>query len=328
MDQTGRTEPTGPIAAGPDRGTSSRSEPGAVGRLAGGSAIALALAVIVYLALVMTEPGQTLENLALRGSELRSEGVRAASLERLSQVNLLVFAIALVTLVVIGGLRGRLREGILVAGLMGTSVVVVELGKEVLPRPELVEGPDWLLRNSFPSGTTAAATAIVVGAILTAPDRVRWLVVPIGAIYAAIVAEAVQTTGWHRLSDTVGAVLLVLAISAAGAAVMARVGFIRRSRQARVDRRISLGLIAGAAAAAALAAMVLGVAAMFPLLTSPPGGRRVFLQTAFPLLTIGVVISAVVAFTWLFEPFSLGRPTRPAGPADTEGSPAEDGPEV
>ena len=143
---------------------------------------------------------------------------------------------------------------------------------------------------------------------------------PIGAIYAAIVAEAVQTTGWHRLSDTVGAAMIVLAVGCAGSAVMARTGFIRRSTMARVDRRISIGLIATAAVTATLAVLVLGVAIVFPLLTSPSGGRRAFLQTAFPLLTIGIVISSVVAFTWLFEPFSLGRPPASVDPGEDVGA--------
>jgi hypothetical protein len=268
---------------------------------------ALALMGAIYLAFVTTETGQRLENLALRGAALRTDSERETGLARLSQVSILIFGAALVAVVVVGLIRRRPRLGIAVGGLMIASVLAVELLKGVLPRPLLVEGPTWILRNSFPSGSAAVAVAIAVGAILVSPDRVRWVIVPVGAAYAAIVVEALQTTGWHRLSDTLGSVLVVVAVASAGLVLLARAGLVQLSEHGRIDRRVRTILLVTALVALAVATIVLAIGSLFPLLTSSDGGRRVFLQTAFPLVGIGFVSLAIVAFARVVEPFTLGR---------------------
>ena len=273
--------------------------------------ISVGLLVAVNVGFVLTAQGQQLENLALRGAELRTEAERLAGQDRLSQVSLVLFAFVLGAIVVVGFLRGRALLGVAVGALMGAAVLAVEILKDVLPRPILVEGPVWILRNSFPSGTAAVAAAIAVGAMLISPDRLRWLVVPLGAAYAAIVGEATQTTGWHRLSDTLGAVLVVIATASAGLVILSRAGRIQRSEHGHVDRRLqNLFTLVGICSIAAGMA-VLALAAVFPLLTSPEGGRRAFLQTAFPLLGIGFVITALSLFARVVEPFTVGRLEEP-----------------
>ena len=276
----------------------------------------------IYLTVVTTELGQRVENLALNAAALRTETERQAGLDRLAQISILAFAVTLGVLLAISLLRGRFGPGVAIALLMGGSVVSAEVLKRVLVRPELVEGPGWLLRNSYPSGTAAVAAAMAIGAILVSPDRLRWIVVPLGAIYAAVVADATQTTGWHRLSDTVGGVLVVLAVGSAGLAVLARARLVQRTGHGRIDPRVRALVLLGAAAAAVLAIVILALALAFPLLTSPSGGRGAFLQTAFPLLGVAAVTAAIVAFGWAVEPFTIGRraplgPT-PSGPAPTE----------
>ena len=274
---------------------------------------ALGLMGATYLVFVTTETGQRLENLALRGAALRTDSERETGLARLSQVSILIFGAALVAVFVVGLIRRRPRLGIAVGGLMIVSVVAVELLKNVLPRPLLVEGPTWILRNSFPSGSAAIAVAIAIGAILVSPDRLRWVTVPVGAAYAAIVVEALQTTGWHRLSDTLGSVLVVIAIASAGLALLARAGQVQLSEHGRIDRRVRTILLVTALVAFAVATIVLAIGSVFPLLTSSDGGRRVFLQTAFPLVGIGFVGLAIVAFARVVEPFTLGRGHRQRG---------------
>src|SRR5258705_571568 len=268
---------------------------------------ALALMGAIYVAFVTTETGQRLENLALRGAALRTDSERETGLARLSQVSILIFGAALVAVVVVGLIRRRPRLSLAVGGLMIASVAAVELLKDVLPGPLLVEGPTWILRNSFPSGSAAVAVAIAVGAILVSPDRLRWVIVPVGAAYAALVVEALQTTGWHRLSDTLGSVLVVIAVASAGLALLARAGLVQASEHGRIDRRVRTILLVTALVALGVATIVLAIGSLFPLLTSSDDGRRVFLQTAFPLLGIGFVSLAIVAFARVVEPFTLGR---------------------
>jgi hypothetical protein len=312
-DRTGGTPPIGRRAA-------------LRGRLAGVSAerrftglflVWLAAFAAVYLTVVTTELGQRLENLALNAAALRTDAERQAGFDRLAQISVLAFALTLGVLLAISLIRGRFGAGVAIALLMGGSVLTAEILKRALVRPELVDGPGWLLRNSYPSGTAAVAAAMAVGAILISPDRLRWIVVPLGAIYAAVVSDATQTTGWHRLSDTVGGVLVVLAVGSAGLAVLARARLVQRTPHGRIDRRVRTVVLLAASAAAVLAIVILALALAFPLLTSPTGGRGVFLQTAFPLLGVAAVAAAIVAFGWAVEPYTIGRRV-PAAPTLSE----------
>jgi hypothetical protein len=279
---------------------------GARGRFLAAAAVALALLVLTWAAAVGTEFGQRAENAALLGAEFRPSSEREAGLGRLSLITATMFGVAVVGLFLVALSRRRAGLAIVVAGSMVASVVAAELLKAVLPRPELVPGPSWMLRNSFPSGTAAVASAVAIGALLVAPDRLRWLALPAGAVYAAVIGEATQATGWHRLSDVVGSLLLVIAITSGALALLASVGLVQPGRHGRVHPRVRNTL-----AVLALVALVLGVALLllatvFPLLTSPTGARRVFLQTAFPLIGAGVTVGAIVLFGRLVEPYTLG----------------------
>lgn len=276
-------------------------------RFLGIAGFALALFAVTYLGLVTTEVGQRVENLALRGAELRSEADRDAALGRLSVVTVAIFGISLVAVLAVGFLRRRERLAFIVAGAMGGSVVIAEILKSIIERPALVEGPIWLLRNSFPSGSAAVAASIAVGSLLVAPDRLRWIVLPLAVGFAALIGEAVQTAGWHRLSDTLGGVLIVITVASAGLAVLAWDGHVTPSRDARIDRRMRTALLSGGAVAIGIAAILIVLPAIFPLLGEPDGARRSIFQTAFPLLGVGTTTIAIVAFSRAIDGVSLGR---------------------
>ena len=211
------------------------------------------------------------------------------------------------TVVTIGFLRRREPLALVAAATMLGAVVLAEILKGVLPRPALVEGPIWLLRPSFPSGSAAVAAAIAIGGLMVAPDRLRWIAMIGGVTFAGLIVEAVQTTGWHRLSDTIGGVLLVIAVGSAGLVVLARGGYVAPSDAARIDRRIRVALLvlAGGTVLLGIALAILPV--VFPLLAAPAGARRSILQTAFPLVGIGATAAAIIVFARVIEPYSLGR---------------------
>jgi hypothetical protein len=279
---------------------------GARGRFLAAAAIAVALLVLTWGAAVGTEVGQRAENAALLGAEFRPSSEREAGLGRLSVITTTMFGVAVVGLFLVALARRRAGLAIVVGGSMVVSVVAAEVLKAVLPRPELVTGPVWMLRNSFPSGTAAVASAVAIGALLVAPDRLRWLALPAGAVYAAVIGEATQATGWHRLSDVVGSLLLVVAVTSAGLAALAAAGLVQPGRHGRVHRRVRNTLAVLALVALVLGGVLLALAIAFPLLTSPTGGRRVFLQTAFPLIGAGVTVGVIVLFARLVEPYALG----------------------
>ena len=118
------------------------------------------------------------------------------------------FAFAIVFLFLIAIARRRFALGLLVVVVMSGSAAAAELLKVILPRPELVTGPAWILRNSFPSGSATIAAAIGAGLLLVSPDRIRWAVLVIAAALPATIGQATQITGWHRMSDAIGGVLL------------------------------------------------------------------------------------------------------------------------
>lgn len=276
-------------------------------RFAAASAAALALFLTTYVVFVGTDIGQAAENLAVRGAELRTDATRSASLDQLTRITTVTFSLAIIAVIGVGALRRRPGLGVLAGAVMGGSVVLAEALKVVLPRPLLVDGAPWLIRNTFPSGSAAVAVAIAIGAILVVPDRIRWLALVLGALYSAVIVDAIQIAGWHRLSDTIGSALLVVAVATAGAASMARAGLVQPTTSGRVHRRIHYLLAGLAGALIAVGVLLVGLLVVFPILGSPVGGRRAFLQASFPLLGAGLTILVLVAFTRLIEPYSLGR---------------------
>ena len=282
-------------------------------RFAAAGALALALFVATYLVFVTTETGQRIENLALRGAELRGVGERQVAQDVLSHVTLALFTLAVAGVFLAGlGLR-RPGLGFAAAAVMVVSLAAAELLKTVVERPELVPGAAWILRNSFPSGTATAATSIAVAVFLVGPTRLRWLLLPAGALLAALVGYAVQASGWHRLSDTIGATTLVTAMACFGVALMARAGLVQRSSDGLIDRRVGRLLLVGSAGMLLVAITVLTLPTAFPVLASPDGARRAFLQAAFPLVGASVTIVLVTVFGLLVEPFALGWGTGASG---------------
>lgn len=285
-----------------------------VARFAIAALLAIVLLVLVYAVFVQTEAGQRIENLGLEGAALRSAAERADSLGQLSLVRLVPFALAMVLIVLAASARRRSTLGLTVVGAMVTAVIANEVLKELLPRPALVQGPAWLLRNSFPSGTTAVATAVAVGLLLVSPGRLRWLAMPAAALLAAIIGQATQIAGWHRMSDAVGAVLLVTAFAAAALAGLAAAGFVRASGGGRINRRVRTAVVVAGAVSIIIGLLVLLIALAFPVLRAPTGASGAFLHTTFDLVGAGITILIVVSLGIAIEPFSLGRSALDPGP--------------
>ena len=163
-------------------------------RFAVTAVVSAVLCWATYATFVLTETGQWVENLALHGAELRGATGRIESLGQLSTISLVSFGVAIVAVFGVAFLRRRVALGVLAAGIMVVSTLLAELLQVILPRPELVSGPAWILRNSFPGGHAAIAAAIGVGALLVVPDRLRSLALLIGAAFAAVIGQATQIT--------------------------------------------------------------------------------------------------------------------------------------
>jgi hypothetical protein len=261
----------------------------------------------VYAVFVLGERGQRLENIGLLGAQLRGTAVREESLGYLSVVGVLSFALTILALVAIAFLRRRPGLGVLVAAVMVGSTLLAEVLKDILPRPEFVTGPAWILRNDFPSGTATVAASIGIGALLVAPDRLRWFVLPLGAAFAAVIGQATQVTGWHRMSSAAGGVLLVIAVASAALLLLERYGHVQPSPAGRIHPKFRAAILVVPAVAFLIAAVALTLLVTFPLLQVPKDADSAFLHTVFELLGFGFTILAFVVFASVIEPFSLGH---------------------
>jgi hypothetical protein len=288
-----------------------------------GAALLVAF-IAVYVVAVLTETGQRVENTALLGAAIRSEAERGQSAEALSPVSILTFGFAVVLVTAVAFARRREGLGLLAASVMVIAVMAAELLKDVLPRPAHIDGPIWLLRNSFPSGTVAVVAAMSVGAMLVSPDRMRWAALGIGSVALAIAAQSTQIAGWHRLSDAVGSGLLVAAVGAFSVAVLAAADLVATSAVGRITWRVYAAILIVAGLLLAVGTLLLLFLVVFPLLSSPEGGRRVFFQTAFPLFAAALTPLTLALFARLLEGRSLGaQPKASPEPAPTDESSSE-----
>jgi hypothetical protein len=191
-----------------------RSSRLALGLAVLGSA-AFALVAALYVLSTHTARGQRAENalLRVRRDELRGGPTSATELLAGVSVWSLIAAIAIVVLVAVA--RGRPRLALGAGAVIATSVLTTEvLKKVVLPRPPLdPDAPSWLLANIYPSGHTTIAMATAVAFVLVVPYRLRGPAALVGGFYAAGLAAATLEAGWHRTSDAVGAVFLVLGMA-------------------------------------------------------------------------------------------------------------------
>jgi membrane-associated phospholipid phosphatase len=184
--------------------------------------VASLLVAIVYVLAVRTPWGQHLDAAALRGRYLLSRrDVRGA--QRLhTTIDIASVALFGGAILLVAFLRGRPRLAIAVAALLVGSLATSELLKHLLGRPRFAGVDPLRHAPSYPSGHTTIAMALTVGAIFVAPRRYRGIVAAVGVAFAAAIGCSLVVTASHRPSDTIGAVLIVTAWSAAVAMTVAR----------------------------------------------------------------------------------------------------------
>ncbi|MCO1594633.1 phosphatase PAP2 family protein [Micromonospora sp. RHAY321] len=198
-----------------------------LGRLLLGAALAFLLALGLTCAVfVRTYPGQWLDGLLLPRAERGGGYEQQTVLVGPSKTVLAAFgsptllAVLLGAVLLVGLLNRRLLAGLVGVGMVVCAVVAAGAVKSVLPRSDFPIGSSTT-HNSFPSGHVAAATALLLAFMLVLPGWARrWLAVP-GAVGVSVIASATMIAGWHRFSDTLGGVLLSVALFCLAAAALA-----------------------------------------------------------------------------------------------------------
>ncbi|HWB67849.1 MAG TPA: phosphatase PAP2 family protein [Mycobacteriales bacterium] len=218
---------------------------GPAARLTAAAVVSAVLAGVAYVIFVRTGLGQRVDNAALAGSLHQLPQTRMEDASLLRRISADSFALVLVVIAVIGLLRRRPRLGIGVAVAAGVAVIVTDLLKsDILTRPFLSTTDGLLPVNSFPSGHTATAIACALALVVVTPPRWRGLAAVVAGTYAWLIAAWVQTAGWHRLSDAIGAAFIAfsaVALIAALVAVWRPVGTVSSARQ--WPAQLVLGLI-------------------------------------------------------------------------------------
>jgi membrane-associated phospholipid phosphatase len=210
--------------------------------------------IAVYALAVFTVPGQRFEDAVLRAADAVAGSTEQADAVDILGVITVPTAVAGVLLVfLVGALRRRFLLATLAVVAMIGAVVTTELIQRYGVRPILLQHGHRRGDQSFPSGHTTVATALMCGLVLVAPYRFRGLTVAVGSLFAASVGVATVTASWHRPSDTIGAGLIVVGYACAAVAVLARRGLVRRA---------ALPTAPGRALRASLATVLAGVAVL------------------------------------------------------------------
>jgi membrane-associated phospholipid phosphatase len=164
---------------------------------------------------VVSERGQRADQLALDGA-VNGKGVLWELAEPvLGVVSNTFVGLGLAAAVILALARGRwwlaAQVAILVAGSNLTTQV---LKHAVLDRPALLDVPRADI-NTLPSGHTTVAASVAAGLLIAVPRRWRPVVAVAGAAYTGATGVSTLIGQWHRPSDVVAAILVVLAWGAA-----------------------------------------------------------------------------------------------------------------
>ncbi|GAA2364557.1 phosphatase PAP2 family protein [Dactylosporangium salmoneum] len=192
----------------------------------------------VYALAVRTVPGQRFEDAVLVAAEGRG-GSRHATLVLSADVASLVLAVA--ALLAIGWARRAPRVGAAGVVVLAATVIGAEIVQLSVSRPRLL--PHGYRRDdqSFPSGHTAIAVAIMCALVLVVPYRWRLATLVLSSAFAAAVAVAVILAGWHRPGDTLGSDCIALFVVSAVTLVLDRGGRLRRVPRRRYVYRLAAG---------------------------------------------------------------------------------------
>ncbi|MCU1544730.1 MAG: hypothetical protein JWM50_2595 [Microbacteriaceae bacterium] len=163
--------------------------------------------VAVYWVGVLTIRGQVVENRALGASDFldRPDGL-------LSFVSIGTIALSLGILVLIGLASGRYRGIVRATGVVVVSNALAQVLKyEVLSRPAYLDDSS---ANTLPSGHAVAYASVLLGLIIVVPVALRTVAAIGSAAVLGVVVVQLLAYGWHRASDVLAGILLVMGTAA------------------------------------------------------------------------------------------------------------------
>lgn len=269
---------------------------------------ALLVLVAAYLFFVLTPQGQALENAALRGADQAQATDQMQARATLSRITTYSLAAAVGVVGLIGLLRRRLDLAVAGVGTVVMALVITQVLKRfVLPRPHLVEASPAFLTNSFPSGHTTIALSVLLALVIVSSYRWRGVMLLLFTSFALSIGAATLTAKWHRLSDTIGADAIALAVACAVSLWLSRRGAVTVAPPGGTfGRRIFAGFLVFTALISVGLGLYLAVNAGFP--SGPDTSQDWLIYLAFTSLASAVSTFTVLLFWWSWRGLEAPRP--------------------
>lgn len=178
-------------------------------------AIGGALTVVaVWLLAVANARGQLIDDLAMQAVRDRMDLWGWPSVLLSGVVSEAALIVAALVVAAIAAARRRVALGVRAVLVLAAANVATQLLKAALERPQLEVG--HALENSFPSGHVTAVAAALVALVAVVPTRARGWVSFVGFLVASAVCVAVIALGWHRPSDVIAALAVILFFAMVG----------------------------------------------------------------------------------------------------------------
>lgn len=171
------------------------------------AASALAVAA-VHLMFVTSVTGRRVDGAALAGAGYGQGRLWQLAEPVLDVISVPFLVVVLLVAMLLAVLRRRIALAIQIVVLVAGANITTQVLKNVLERPDL--GLDDRVANSLPSGHTTVAASAAAALVLAVPRRFRPLAAALGAVYTAATGVSTLIGGWHRPSDAVAAIVVVL----------------------------------------------------------------------------------------------------------------------
>ncbi|MHA0289423.1 phosphatase PAP2 family protein [Mycobacterium sp. C3-094] len=263
--------------------------------------VALLVLVAVYLLAVQTTLGQRLEDAALRGADQVDPELHRVALRAFHTITVGSQIAATVLVAAIGLLRRQVWLAVAGVGvILGGQAVTQILKYHVLSRPDLTAIDGQFAENTLPSGHTTAAMCLLFATMIVMPYRFRGIAMFLTLTWAVGIGAYTVIIQAHRLSDTLAADAVALAVACLAALLLSRTGRIRAvvspSPQRFVLRTVfvvAVGVIGAACLGLGGIQMLHAVAAH---VDDEPTSWRLFLSSQW-LAAAGSIASALL-FWW------------------------------
>jgi membrane-associated phospholipid phosphatase len=156
---------------------------------------------------VSTGVGQRVDATAMRVAAVAGTGMVGWMGFLLSWVSAPLCVTAALGIALAAAIVGRSRDAVASLAVSAGVPVTAELLKLTLERPHLLA---TAAENSFPSGTVAAAAALLGAAVLASRSLARRVILSVGWIPVAVISVSVVVCSWHRPSDVAASLCLAL----------------------------------------------------------------------------------------------------------------------